>query len=192
MDNLIAKIVDLLKASPRVWAALTLAGICVVIPWRWQHHFGLDEVRAHYLPWITLLTIIFAFLLLMSLYDKAAQAIHGHRNRKREELEAVEAAEEAKSRLVSHIRALTPNERLILTFFVASGQQTLELSMLDDDVDRLVQRGMLKKFSQIPSGFRVAHAIEPSVYAFLDQNRSLIGVEWRELERRSEAGEPWH
>jgi hypothetical protein len=192
VDTLISKIVDLLKASPSVWAALTIAGLCVVIPSRWQHVLGLDELRAHYLPWITLATIVFASLLLMSLCSKAHQAIRRRRNRKCEELEAVEAAREAESRLVSHISALTPNERLILAYFVVSRQQTLELSTIDNDVDRLIQRGMLQRFQQIPNAFRVAHAIEPGVYAFLDQNRSLIGAEWRELERRSKAGEPWH
>ena len=119
METFISKFVDLLKASPRVWAALTIAGLCVVIPSRWQHFFGLDDLRAHYLSWITLLTIIFAFLLLMSAYDKAAQAFSRRRNRKREELSAADdikradlaaadAAIRAAGEIESAIRALSP------------------------------------------------------------------------------------
>jgi hypothetical protein len=192
VDTFLSKLVDLLKASPRVWAALTIAGLCVVIPSRWQHLFGLDEFRAHYLPWFTLATVIFAFLLLMAIYDEAAEAIRARRELNRRTVAEMEAEAEVRKRFESLVLALKPEERLILAIFVATGQQTVDLSMLDDDVDRLVQRGMLTKFAQIPSGFRIAHAIDPRLFAFLDKNRSLIGAEWREVERRSAAGEPLH
>jgi hypothetical protein len=49
---------------------------------------------------------------------------------------------------------------------------------------------MLEKFGSVTRSWRAAYAIKSPIYAFLNQNRSIIDPELRELERRSDAGEP--
>jgi hypothetical protein len=191
MEVAFSKFVELLKSSPRIYAALTVAGICVVFPFKWQHLVGLDRLREHYLPWASLSLIVFAVLLIMALYDIAANKIRIRNGQKRAEAEALQYEEQARRSMEASIRALSPEERLTIACFVASGQQTLDLSILDDSVDRLLQRGMIVRFQGFSGGaFRAAHGIDQSLFEFLDKNKSLIASEWRELERRASRGEP--
>jgi len=192
MEQILSKLVELLKASPRIWGALAFAGIAILVPSRIGRTIGLEEIRRHYQSWVAVGTIVFSVLFLTSLYDKVVAFFkRRHRAANRASL-AFEAELNSSRRLDACIKALSPPERLVLTLFVATGEQTLQLSTLDDSVDRLIQRGLIKRFRQFPEGWRVAHAITPEIFDYLDNNRYLIGAEWRELERRTESGEPWY
>ena len=190
MESLFAKIVSLLKPSPRLYATLAVLGWLLLIPFKWHASVRLEPFRTDHLATIFIATLLFTLISLLDLGMLLLGLLRRPFERKKSERNAAEIAQQRRLQLDSLVKALMPRERLIIALFVLSQQRTLSLSMVDDDVDRLVERNILHQFPGFTGGFRAAFELDEELYEHLQQSPSLTMAERSLLSERNEAGQP--
>jgi len=152
-----------LVTSPRVLSVVFVIGAMLLfLPGRFLGYFGLTAIRDDYRKWVGLATVV-SFALLLThigsfLWSKR------QRNRK--------SARQESQRLQS-LETLTGGERLILQHCVATGEQTVFLSLGDPFANSLCHKGLLVIGSSGHS-WSYPFMIPNDIWSFLQDVRAQI------------------
>jgi len=155
-----SKLIDLVKQPGKVLLGLGLAGLLIIFcPHTLATRMGLMNLRASYMSWISVVTIVF---LMLALVDGVSRFLHWRK------------AEIAKWQFADYIPSLSAGERFYLAYCLSRRQTTIFLTVIDSNASSLCEKGFMFGSSGFINNLARAYIIPPHVWKFLHQHSEWI------------------